>query len=95
MKPLFGIPLRWTTEITCVNPPFTFTDKQIKGPYSLWEHTHTFETMPGGVKMTDAVKYALPLGLLGELAYRIIVKKKLDEIFDYREQTFKNLFGIL
>ena len=34
--------------------------------------------------MTDIVSYELPLGFLGRLLHPIIVKKKLDEIFDYR-----------
>ena len=93
VRPLFGIPLRWTTEITNVNAPFTFTDRQVKGPYALWEHTHTFESVPGGVKMTDVVRYALPLYFLGELAHRMVVKKKLNDIFEYREKTLNNLFG--
>ncbi len=93
VKPLLGIPLRWTTEITGVSAPNVFTDKQLKGPYALWEHTHTFEQVKGGVKMTDEVKYALPLGVLGELAHSILVKKKLNDIFDFRERTLTKLFG--
>jgi ligand-binding SRPBCC domain-containing protein len=93
VKPLLGIPLRWTTEITGVSAPNVFTDKQLKGPYALWEHTHTFEQVNGGVKMTDEVKYALPLGFLGELAHSILVKKKLNDIFEFRERTLTKLFG--
>ena len=39
VRPLLGIPMRWTTEITGVAAPYRFTDKQLKGPYALWEHT--------------------------------------------------------
>ncbi len=93
VKPLLGIPMRWTTEITGVNAPHVFTDRQLKGPYKLWEHTHTFEAVPGGVKMTDLVRYAMPLGLLGELGHMIVVKKKLDEIFEFRRTTLIKLLG--
>ena len=93
VRPLLGIPLKWTTEITNVDAPKIFTDKQSKGPYALWEHTHTFEPVKGGVKMNDEVKYALPLGVLGELAHVILVKKKLKDIFDFREQALTKLFG--
>jgi ligand-binding SRPBCC domain-containing protein len=93
VKPLFGIPMRWTTEITGVNAPHVFTDRQLKGPYKLWEHTHTFEPVPGGVKMTDVVKYAMPLGILGELGHSIIVRKKLDDIFEFRRSTLIKLLG--
>jgi ligand-binding SRPBCC domain-containing protein len=93
VKPIFGIPFRWTTEITGVDAPHVFTDRQLKGPYKLWEHTHRFEPAPGGVKMTDVVRYAMPLGILGELGHGIVVEKKLDDIFEFRRSTLIKLFG--
>ena len=50
VKPLFNIPLHWTTEISWVMAPATFIDRQKKGPYALWEHTHSFTVFPGGLK---------------------------------------------
>ena len=93
VTPLFNIPMKWTTGIAAVNAPFVFTDTQLKGPYSLWEHTHRFSSIAGGVKMTDEVKYALPFGWLGQLVHKAVVKNKLDEIFNFREQTLNQLFG--
>ena len=75
VSPLLNIPMKWTTEIGAVNKPYNFTDTQLKGPYKLWEHTHTFVAVPGGVNMTDEVKYALPLGVLGQIAHAILVRK--------------------
>ena len=94
VRPLFRIPMHWTTEITNVNAPRRFTDKQLKGPYSLWEHTHTFEPVAGGVKMTDDVVYALPLGWLGRIMHSLIVARKLEQIFDFRARTLINYFGV-
>ena len=93
VRPLLNIPLHWITEIMNVDAPRNFTDCQLKGPYALWQHTHTFETVVGGVKMTDHVEYALPLGFLGGIAHVLVVKKKLKEIFDFRSETLVNLFG--
>ena len=93
LRPLMNIPLRWETEIRNVDAPMKFMDKQMKGPYALWEHTHTFAKINGGVKMTDEVRYALPMGWLGILAHSILVKKKLEQIFQFREATLKKLFG--
>ncbi len=93
LTPLLNIPVRWETEILQVNAPYKFMDKQHKGPYALWEHTHTFMTVEGGVKMTDKVDYALPLGWLGVFMHAIVVKRKLTGIFDFREATLKRLFG--
>ena len=94
VRPLFKIPMHWTTEIKKVDAPYKFTDKQLKGPYALWEHTHTFEQVSGGVKMTDDVQYAIPLGWLGILAHGLVVKNKLKNIFDFREETLNKYFGV-
>jgi ligand-binding SRPBCC domain-containing protein len=82
---LHGIPLSWLTRIEVWEPPHRFVDVQLNGPYALWEHTHTFA--PDGadaVVISDRVRYALPLGRLGELALRLFVRRDLDRIFDHR-----------
>ena len=48
VKPLFGIPIHWMTEITHVEPKKLFVDEQRKGPYKLWHHQHHFKTITGG-----------------------------------------------
>ena len=82
---LRGVPVRWDTLIQEWEPPHRFVDVQLRGPYALWEHTHTFE--PAGedaVVISDRVRYALPFGRLGELARRLFVRRDLDRIFDHR-----------
>jgi ligand-binding SRPBCC domain-containing protein len=85
---LHGVPVRWRTRIDAWEPPARFVDVQVRGPYSLWEHTHTFE--PDGeqaVVISDRVRYALPLGPFGRLAHAALVKRDLARIFDYRESA--------
>jgi len=93
VKPLFGVPLTWTTLIEQVDAPFKFVDTQVKGPYKRWWHLHTFEAVEGGVMMRDRVEYELPLGTLGDLAHGIFVKQKLKDIFDFRSATLEAHFG--
>jgi ligand-binding SRPBCC domain-containing protein len=88
-----GIPLHWTTRITCWNPPHDFEDLQLSGPYKLWRHTHGFRSCNGGTQMTDRVAYALPFGLLGRLAHALQVRRNVAEIFDYRYQQIEKMFG--
>ena len=84
VSPLFGIPLYWMTEITHVREKEYFVDEQRKGPYTFWHHTHRFSEIPGGVEIYDQVYYELPFGLLGILVHKLVVKKRIAEVFDYR-----------
>jgi ligand-binding SRPBCC domain-containing protein len=88
-----GIPLRWTTKITLWQPPRAFEDFQLSGPYTLWHHTHSFESLNNGTLMTDEVRYRLPFGPLGKLVHWLAVKANVESIFDYRYQQIERLFG--
>ena len=93
VRPLFGIPLFWMTEITHVEDGVFFVDEQRFGPYTFWHHQHRFTAVEGGVEMTDLVHYKLPLGPLGRLAHWLFVKRQLQGIFDYRWNKLESLFG--
>lgn len=92
VKPLLGIPLRWQTEISSVEKPHRFTDQQLKGPYRIWEHTHTFTQTDTGVLMKDEVRYQLPFGPLGSLAHALLVRKKLQALFRFRKAAIERIF---
>lgn len=82
---LHRVPIRWQTKIASWEPPHGFVDIQRKGPYSLWEHTHTFEPVDAGETIIrDRVRYAIPLGPLGALANLLFVRRDLRRIFDFR-----------
>ena len=95
VSPIFGIKLRWVTEITHVIDNKYFVDEQRFGPYSLWHHKHFFNEIKGGILMEDVVDYKIPLGWLGQLAHFIFVKNRLKKIFKFRENKLVKLFGKL
>lgn len=88
-----GIPLRWLTRIEVWNPPHEFVDVQLKGPYSLWRHTHRFRETAGGAAIEDTVEYRMPFGWLGKLLHHLQVARDLQTIFDYRERRVRKLLG--
>jgi ligand-binding SRPBCC domain-containing protein len=88
-----GIPIRWISRIEEWEQGRRFVDRQLKGPYKLWHHTHEFEEMPGGTKVSDSVRYELPLGVLGELGGLPLVRRDLARIFDYRREAVQKLLG--
>ena len=85
---LHGVPIRWRTRIEAWEPPHRFVDVQLTGPYALWHHTHTFEADgAGAVWIGDRVRYAIPFGPLGALADRLLVRRDVEQIFDYRREA--------
>ena len=92
VRPLFGIPLRWVTEFTHVKEKEYFIDEQRSGPYKMWHHLHQFRIENGELIMTDRINYALPFGFLGRFAHFLFVKKRVEEIFNYRKDILDKLF---
>jgi len=93
VSPLLKIPMSWQTEITQVDFEKSFTDFQKKGPYKLWNHFHEFIPNENGVLIKDTVTYELPFGFLGELAHKLFVKKKLENIFNFRHEVLEVMFN--
>ncbi len=95
VTPLFGIKTKWVTEITHIVYQKYFVDEQRLGPYSLWHHKHFFNEIEDGVEMEDLLHYKLPYGFLGQFFHPILVKPKLNEIFEYRKNKLIEIFGTL
>jgi ligand-binding SRPBCC domain-containing protein len=93
VRPLFGIPLTWLTEITHVQEPDFFVDEQRVGPYRIWHHEHHFaDAGDGTVTMRDKVTYQLPFGPLGEIVHPFIVAPQLRRIFEFRDEAVRKIF---
>ena len=86
---LRGIPLRWRTLIRAWQPPFCFIDEQIRGPYRLWIHEHTFEAKDGGTLTRDHVRYAVPFDFL---VHDLLVRPDVEKIFAYRTKMLQQRF---
>ncbi|MEO8129164.1 MAG: SRPBCC family protein [Bryobacteraceae bacterium] len=86
-----GIPLRWKTRITEYEPPFHFVDEALKSPYLLWRHHHSFRPSPEGTVISDRVDYRLRFGVFGRAAHWLIVRRQLNQIFDYRQKAIAEM----
>ncbi|MEX2586112.1 MAG: SRPBCC family protein [Balneolaceae bacterium] len=95
VKPLFGIKMKWVTEITHLEEGVYFVDEQRVGPYTMWHHQHRLQPVQGGVRMDDIVSYVPPFGFLGAIAHPLLIRRKLDEIFEYRHTALEKMFGRL
>lgn len=93
VSPIPGYRTTWVTEITKVEEKKFFIDEQRIGPYALWHHQHHLHQIEGGVRMDDIISYSPPFGPIGALANHLIIKSKLEEIFDYRKKALVEVFG--
>jgi len=89
---LHGVPIKWRTRIAAWDPPSMFVDEQLRGPYSLWYHEHTFHEVEGGTLVVDHVTYE---HFGGGLVNRWFVAPDLDKIFAHRKRrTYELLTGL-
>jgi ligand-binding SRPBCC domain-containing protein len=85
--------MSWKTRILIWRPPHEFIDVQERGPYRIWQHTHTFEAVGEGTRMTDTLRYMPPFGPLGSVMRILWIKRDLEAIFDYRRQKIEEIFA--
>ena len=93
LKPLWGIKVTWISEITHVQEPEHFVDEQRFGPYRFWHHRHVFEPVDNGTRVCDCVHYAIGYGIFDRWIQRLMVGPKLENIFDYRQNSLKHIFN--
>jgi len=87
------VPLRWVSQIEAWEPGRSFVDRQLRGPYGLWRHRHTFKAAGEATIVRDDVEYALPLGALGKLAHPLFVRRDVERIFEYRRHAVDRLLA--
>src|SRR5207248_3254867 len=91
---LYGIPMKWRTEISVWDPPFGFVDRQLSGPYSQWIHWHTFtEVSSHETLIDDTVRYRLPLEPIGDVVH-FFIRRQLDRVFDFRQKAVAEILGM-
>lgn len=87
---LRGIPIRWQSEISVWDPPLRFVDRQVKGPYTFWNHEHTFFQRDGGTLVVDHIAYRVPGGRFSNW---LLVERDLRRIFEYRRKVLAEVFS--
>ncbi|NRA64804.1 MAG: TIGR01777 family protein [Pseudobacteriovorax sp.] len=88
---IHGIPIKWKTLIADWKENSHFVDLQLKGPYKIWHHTHTFKKIPKGTMMHDCVYYQIPFGALGNQVLGPFIRKDIHSIFSFRREVIADL----
>jgi ligand-binding SRPBCC domain-containing protein len=90
-----GIPIGWRTRIIDWSPQRQFIDLQLRGPYTLWHHQHTFTPSDEGTICTDRVLYKIPFGPLGSVMNALMIKRQLIEVFEFRRKAISEQLGFV
>jgi hypothetical protein len=79
--------VRFESLHTEYDPPRSFEDQQVRGPFHSWRHRHLVEPHPDGAVLIDDIEYTPPFGLLGRLADGIAIKPRLRKLFAFRHRV--------
>lgn len=88
----FGMRFRLTTEISAFDYPNGFSDTLRSGLFTHFGHVYTFEDSGGGqTRFTDTFSFQSPLGLLGALVDRIVLRGRMKSVDEARAGGIKRL----
>ena len=87
----FGIRQRLTVEISKMDRPRMFEDRMVQGAFKSMLHEHWFEFNDGNTLMKDKFVYETPLGILGILFDKVVLKSYMTSLLLKRNSTLKLL----
>jgi ligand-binding SRPBCC domain-containing protein len=86
----FGIPFTMTSKIVAMEPPDSFVDEQIRGPFRRFRHEHRF-THDGLVTvMVDTIVFSSPLGPVGRAVDRFGLERYMARLISKRNGFLKH-----
>ncbi len=86
--PLGPLRRRWVSEHHGAVPGREFRDRQVEGPFAVWEHHHRFVPETGSRSiLEDEIHYELPFGGFAGGSY---VRGELERLFAYRHEITSN-----
>jgi ligand-binding SRPBCC domain-containing protein len=86
-----GVRQRLTSKITQFDPPRSFEDEQVAGPFKIFWHRHEFRATDNATVMTDLVRYRAPLGPIGSLVERLYLDGYLRAFLERRAAHLRAL----
>lgn len=89
----FGIRFRMSSVVFDVDRPRRFRDRQTRGPFGAFLHTHEFLPDAGGTLMRDAIEFHSPFGPLGRLVDAVVMRRHLIAVITERNDGISAYFS--
>jgi len=82
------IPQLWIAEHEGIVPGQQFQDRQLRGPFAAWLHTHRMEPLESGrCRLIDHIEYRPPLGFIGAWLGGRLIRRQLARTFAWRHDV--------
>lgn len=85
----FGIVQRFTSKITALEAPHFFQDTMQRGAFRSFVHDHFFIAGNDGTLMRDVLTFSAPLGILGRLVERLVLREYLRRLLVGRAEVIR------
>ena len=85
----FGLWHKMKVKITEYNNPTNFTDEMLDGTFKFMKHKHEFKSQDNQTIMIDTFEFASPLGILGRIVDKLILKNYMTQFLIERNQVIK------
>ena len=88
----FGVSMDLTVEITAMDPPRSFRDEQVSGPFATLVHEHRFEALDDDrTLMRDEFHFTSPAGPLGMLVDKLVLRRYLRRLLESRNRSLRSI----
>jgi ligand-binding SRPBCC domain-containing protein len=87
----FGFRQRFTTRIVEFEKPHRFVDEMVKGTFKWLRHVHEFHPSANGTLMRDVLSWEAPLGVLGQFADFLFLKRHMRWFVGTKQSHLKQL----
>lgn len=89
----FGLRFRMSSAVYDVERPLRFSDRQVRGPFASFRHTHTFRACEGGTRMRDDLEFRSPFWLLGRAVDALVMRRHLIRVITRRNDALSAHFA--
>ena len=80
---------QFTSKITAMEKPVSFTDEMIQGDFTQYKHEHHFKQIENGTIMIDLVHFESPYGVIGRIFNQLYLKNYMKTFLLERNEVIK------
>ena len=87
----FFVRQQLSARIVEMNVPHSFVDEMLSGAFQSLRHEHRFKTIGNATQMTDVLTWTAPLGVIGNIADGLFLKRYMTRFLIRRNRELKRI----